>query len=181
MPERPGVIPRRSARLDRRGHGRTHRGIERGQHVGLGVEDIGGVCGFCPGARAIAEPDAGGDIHLRARHAARELGADLEQHQFVEAARLVVLRRRQQRRQQARAHGVELGGDGILHLPRIVAAAEQFRVGARNKGERNSFVEAARGQRPAHNAGCGAAMASVSGALRHGGRVIGTDGTLSRP
>ena len=155
-----GVIPRSRARFDRRGHRRAHRGFERGQHVGLGVERVGSMRGFASScACAVADADAGGDMVLRFRHAAFELRADLEQHQIVETARLVALRRRQQRRQHARPHRIQIGGDGIFELARIVAAAEQFGVGARNEAEIDRLVEAARSPACGARCGCGAATA----------------------
>ena len=62
-------------------------------------------------------------------------GADLEQHQVGEAARRIARGRRQQRRQQRWAQRIEIGGDGVLKLARIVAAAEQCGLRARDEGE----------------------------------------------
>ena len=69
---------------------------------------------------------AGGHGLLRFRHAAVEGRADLEQLQIGKAARRIARRRRQQRRQDGGPQRVQVGGDGIGKLARVVAAAEQF-------------------------------------------------------
>ena len=176
------MIPGRGARLDRRGHRRAHRGFERGQHVGLGVEGIGGDARPCVQLRAPSPmriPAA--TVVLRFGHAAFELRADLEQHQIVEAARLIALRRCEQRRQHARAQRIEIGGDRIFQLARIVAAAEQFGLRARDEGEIDRLVEAARGQRAAHDARAALRRRQRRLARPRCGASAATDGTLSRP
>ena len=62
------------------------------------------------------------------RLVAGEALADLEQGDVAEAAVGVALRRREQARQQARAHVGEVGGDRVGERELGVAAAEQFRV-----------------------------------------------------
>ncbi len=64
---------------------------------------------------------------LVARLAAVKGGADFEQLQVALAARGIARCRCQQRRQHRGPQGVEVRGDGVGQLPRIVAAAEQFR------------------------------------------------------
>ena len=115
--------------------------------------------GFRPVALRLADANAGGDRLLRSGHAAFELRADFEQHQIVETARLIALRRRQQRRQQAGPQRIEIGGNWVFELPRVVAATEQRRVRARDEGEFDRLVEAARGDGAAHQSACAAAPA----------------------
>ena len=131
----------------------------------LASNSVGGMAGLASSSRTPAPmrmPAA--TVCLRLRHAALEGRADLEQHQIVKAARLIARRRRQQRRQQRGPQRIEIGGDGIFELARVVAAAEQRGVGARDEGKADRLVEAARGQRCGARCGRGAGPASAPAA-----------------
>ena len=177
-----GMIPGGAALGDRRGHGRAGDGFQRGQHVGFERRKRRRhALALAPVALAVAGADAGGDGLLRAGHAAVEGGADLEQQQVGEAARGVARRGRQQRRQQRRAQRIEIGGDGIGQLARIIAAAEQRGLVARDEAEADALVEAARGNGAARGAACGAALCDSTGAATAWSRRSATDGTSDRP
>ena len=57
------------------------------------------------------------------------------------------------RRQRRGPQRIEIRGDGIGQLARLVAAAEQARLIAGDEGKAHAFIEAARGQGAAHGAG----------------------------
>ncbi len=129
---------------------------------------------------AVAHADTGGDRFLCAGHAAFELRADFEQHQFGGTTRLIARGGREQGWQQAGPQRIEIGGNRIFDLACVIAAAEQLRMFARDEGKRNRLVETARGQRAADDARAALRGVSTGRAITLG-RDIGVDGTLSRP
>src|SRR6202008_2321449 len=90
---------------------------------GLRGEGVGAVRPLCPVAGARSRAYAGGNRCLRAGHAGGELRAEFEQHEAFNPARLVAPGRREERRQHAWTQRIEFGGNRILQLPCLVAAA----------------------------------------------------------
>ena len=123
---------------------------------------------FHPVAHAGANADSGSDSGLSAGRAVFELRTDFEQHLIGKPSRLVACRRCKQGRQHARTQRIHVGGDGVFDLARIVTAAKQFGMRARNEGVGNRFVETARGKCPAD--GAGAPLRGRERGMRHGAR-----------
>ena len=177
-----GMIPVRRAGFYRRGHRRAQRRFDERDHIGLGIERIGGMRGFRPAANAGADTNAGGDVRLRAGHAAFELRADFGQNGNPRNSA------RRLRGAAASSDGNTLGrsasrsdGDGIFQLPRVIAATEELRLRARDEGIGNRFAEAARRQRAPNKTALLLLRRQHGLAPRHAGARIGIAGTLSRP
>ena len=177
-----GMIPAGRACGDRRGHRPARGGFQRRQQVGLGVEQVGGVAGSSPVARS------GAGARCRRRWSSALPACRCRRRRRSRTDCRSAKPRAALRAAAASSDGstrgaqrIQVGGDGIGKLARLVAAAEQSGLVAGDEGKAHALVEAARRQRPAH--GAGAALRRRQHRLGHGaGRApAATDGTSVRP